>query len=82
MVASKQPKQLNQDAFFGYIPKPAATFTNLTLSRVVSGKKVVVYIQNPVVDVRWIKVKQHPNDPDYSCYAVTHTLTITDDDLN
>ena len=81
-VVSKQRKQLTQDASFGYIPKPIDTITSLTLSRVINGQKVVVYTQNPIVNIRWINVKQHPNDPDYGCYAVTYTLTITDGDLN
>ena len=81
-VNSKQRKQLTQDASFGYIPKPVDTFTSLVLSRVISEQKVIVYKQDPIVNTRWIKVRKNPNDPDYGCNAVTHTLTVTNDDLN
>jgi hypothetical protein len=42
---------------------------------------VVVYRQDPVANESWVKQKQNPGDPDFGCYSVSYTLTVTNQDL-
>lgn len=80
-VDSQQSRRIAHDGSFGYIPRPADTFSGLILSTIADGHPVATYRQEPVVNERWIKTKQNPTDPDYGCYSVTNTLVITDADL-
>jgi hypothetical protein len=80
-IAGRTDEKIASDAIFGAIPKPTDTFAVLTLFREVDGKKVVVYRQDPVRNAAWVKQKQNPNDPDFGCYAVSYTLTVTNQDL-
>ena len=81
IINLKQRVLLGQDATFGSIPRPTDTFSSFAIYTVVNGKKNYIYHQNPIQDVLWVKQKQNPEDPDYGCYRVDYTLTITNDML-
>ncbi len=78
-VTSGKTVLIGQDAIFGYIPRPTDTFTAFSLYAPVAGKKTLVYTQQPVKNELWANEKENPNDPDFGCYKVSYTLTITDD---
>ncbi|SOD82003.1 hypothetical protein [Spirosoma fluviale] len=80
-VRRDEIKRIGTDSKWGSIPKPVDTYSQLTLYRFIDGKKVSAYIQNPVLNVHWIKTKSRADDPDFGCQSVTHTLLISDADL-
>jgi hypothetical protein len=75
----RQKVLIGQDASFGYIPRPADTFSNFTIYTLVNGKKNILYKQDPVANALWTKQKENLTDPDFGCQQVYYTLTITDD---
>ncbi len=81
VIASQRTGKITQDAAFGYMPKPADTFTALIFSREIDGKKVIVYRKDSVTDEGWVKQKHNPNDPDFGCYSVSYTLTVTNQEV-
>ncbi len=54
-IANQQARKFTQDASFGFIPKPANTFTSRILYREVDGKTMVVYRKNPLTGKGWVK---------------------------
>ncbi|WP_158600248.1 hypothetical protein [Fibrisoma montanum] len=80
-IQSQETVKIAEDAMFGYIPKPTDTFASLTLSGQRTGGQAVAYSQNPVSNTTWVKQKKNATDPDFGCYAVSYTLTITNADL-
>ena len=48
LVNSQQTTLIGQDSRFGAIPKPASTFSSVTLSTVTDEKITVIYTQSPV----------------------------------
>lgn len=81
VIQPKQRIKLGQDGQFGYIPKPADTFSKFALYKIVEGNQQVLYAQEPVDNSLWVKRKFNESDPDYGCYSVDYTLTVTDDML-
>lgn len=76
-LINKERVLIAKDAIFGAIPRPADTFTSLTLYTLTAGKQDTVYLQTPIENMAWSKRKHHKSDPDYGCQNVDYTLTIT-----
>lgn len=77
-ILPQQRVLIGQDADFGYMPKPADTFSSITLYTLVAGQKSAIYTQTPIQTGLWQKRKQNQTDPDFGCYQVDYTLAITD----
>ena len=77
-IPGRKAALIGQDAAFGSIPRPTDTFTAFRLYSLADGKKRLVYTQQPVQNDLWTRKKENPGDPDFGCYTVSYTLTITD----
>jgi hypothetical protein len=69
VINTKQRVLIGQDASFGWIPRPADTFSSFVLYTLADGKKNIIYRQDPVQNALWVKRKLSAgrSHADYYC---------------